>query len=262
MTSSLDKKILETINRKKTVSNKELCSEFNFSESSCRRALSRLEAQSLITRFHGGANCLEKNQGHLDIFKRFEDNAESKEIIAQEAAKKIKPNSRIIMLGGSTVFRMCKYIKHIPLTVITNSIIVLNELSNYPKIELILLGGILNREEAELRGFLTVKNSKLFTCEHVFMGTEGYIKSAGLTTTDDESIELYHWCMALSQETNVLTDSSKFSKRGKAIVISLDEITNLITDEGISREIIDELLANNINIVIARKKIDSLKRET
>ena len=253
MTKSLDKKVLETINRKKTVSIMELCKEFDFSESSCRRALRRLEAQELIARFHGGANCLEKNQSHLDVFKRFDTNADEKEIIAREAAKKIMPNSRIILLGGTTVFRICKYIKNMVLTVITNSIIVFNELSNYPKIELILLGGILNREEAELRGFLTVSNSKLFSCDHVFMGTEGYIKNAGLTTTDSESIELYHWCMALSQETNVLTDSTKFKRRGKAIVVSLEEITNLITDEGISKEVIEELSINNINVIISKK---------
>ncbi|MDF2557573.1 MAG: DeoR/GlpR transcriptional regulator [Bacillales bacterium] len=254
MTKTLDKKILETINRKKTVTITELCEEFDFSESSCRRALRRLEAQELISRFHGGANCLEKNQSHLDIYKRFNYNSDSKELIAQEAAKKIKPNSRIILLGGTTVFRICKYIKNMTLTVITNSIIVFNELSNCHNIELILLGGILNREEAELRGFLTVSNSKLFTCDHVFMGTEGYIKNAGLTTTDDESIELYHWCMALSQETNVLTDSSKFKKRSKAIVVSLNQITSLITDEGISKEIVDELSKNNINVQITKKE--------
>lgn len=252
MTKLLDKKILETINRKKTVTIKELCEEFSFSESSCRRALGRLEAQHLIARFHGGANCIEKNQSQLAIHQRFNRNAEFKERIAKKAAESILPDSRIILLGGTTVFRICKYIKNMKLSVITNSIIVFNELSNCPNIELILLGGSFNREEGELRGFLTVNNSKLFTCDQVFMGTEGYIKNTGLTTTDEESIELYHWCMALSQETTVLTDSTKFKKRGKAIVVALNQITNLITDEGITEDIQKDLTDKNINVVLAK----------
>lgn len=250
MPKPLDKKILEFIKIKKTVTLVQLCKEFYMSESSGRRALSRLDELGLIQRYRGGANSVEKVHNHMDIHKRFDDNASLKEKIAIQASRMIKPHSTAVLLGGTTVFRMCKHIKNIPVTIITNSIIVFNELTGYENIQLILLGGEYNQHEAELRGFLTLSNSKLVTCDHLFMGADGLIKNVGFTTLDWDAIELYSWCMALSRSTNILIDSTKFHKRGKAVIAPLGNINCVVTDTGAPEEIVKNLEHHSIKVII------------
>lgn len=251
MKNNVQQMIQEFIIVKKSVTTLELCQKFNISESTCRRVLQRLDDIGMIKRYHGGAFSPEKVHENENIAERFSLNEQAKERIAKRAAALIKPNYTIILLGGTTVFRICKYIRKMKLCIITNSMIVFNELCNYPNIQLILLGGEYKREEAELSGVLTVSNSKLFVCDHMFMGAAGYVRNSGFTTTDISSIELYMLCMRMANQTNLLIDSSKFEKRGKAITAPLDELDCIITDEPISLILKNEIEAHQVEIIQA-----------
>lgn len=252
MKKEIQKKLLEFINIQKTVTTLELCDKFHLSESSCRRELHRLEDLNLIKRYHGGVNSLEKLGENESIKMRFTLEESKKESIAKEAAKLIQPESTIILLGGTTVFRMCKHIKQMKLTVITNSIIVFHELYNQKNIHMILLGGEYKKDEAELSGVLTITNSKVFVCDHVFMSVSGYVKNTGFTTTDPASVELYTWCMRLSNQVNLLCDSSKFENKGKIITASLGDIDYLITDEDIGDWAKQSLLQKDVRMIISK----------
>lgn len=253
MGKNLDDKVLERINLKKTVTIEMICSEFAISESTCRRVFKRLDEKGLILRFRGGANSLDMKQDNMRVYDRYYTKAHLKEMIAREAAKMVKPFETIYLMGGTTVFRMCKYIKDLPLKVITNSLLVFRELSMIKNIDLVLLGGTFNREESDFRGPLTTANAKLFTCDHMFMGADGYICNAGFTTDDEGVIDLYRSSILLSNKSYLLTDSSKFKNRGKAVIAPLMDVTNVFTDHLVPAEIIAELKEASINVVIAKE---------
>lgn len=243
--------IIEYINVKKSVTTYELCEQFHISESSCRRLLQNLQDEGIVTRYHGGAFSNEQIQEKTDFAKRFNEFEKEKEAIAKAAAELIEPESTIILLGGTTVFRICKYLKNKRVTVITNSMIVYSELRDKKNIKLILLGGEYVREEEELCGVLTNRNSNLFISDHMFMGAAGYIRNTGFTSSDMESLELYSWCEKLSNQVHILFNSSKFEARGKAITISNKNLTSCITDSGIASAIKQELENANVKVVIA-----------
>ncbi|MEG0577757.1 MAG: DeoR/GlpR family DNA-binding transcription regulator [Bacilli bacterium] len=253
MKKEIQREIQEFIFIKKSVTTLELCDKFNLSESSCRRELSRLDNLGIIKRYHGGAICIETVHENKGINDRFSINEFEKEIIAKQAVDLIKPNSTIIMLGGTTVFRMCKHIQNMNLTIITNSMIVFQELCNRKNIHLILLGGEYKKDEAELTGVLTITNSKIFVCSHLFMGIAGYIKNTGFTTTDMSSIELYSWCIAMSNQINILCDSSKFEKKGKAITAYLSDVDYVLTDSKMNTVTKKELEDKGICVLIAKE---------
>lgn len=252
LSKNLDDKVLERINLKKTVTLELICSEFAISESTCRRVFKRLEEKGLILRFHGGANSLDMKQDSIGVYDRFYTKADLKDLIAQEAAKMVRPFNTIFLMGGTTVSRMCKFIKDLPLKVITNSLLVFNELSMVKNIDLVLLGGNFNRDESDFRGPLTTINSKLFTCDHIFMGADGYIRNAGFSTEDEGVIDLYRSSMLLANNSYLLTDSSKFTNRGKAIIAPLKDVTHVFTDYLVPAEIVEELRESSINVVIAK----------
>ena len=253
MNKQLKNQVLEYIEIQKNVSSQELCEKFNLSESTCRRLLSKLQDENKITRFRGGALAKQARLEDTDLSRRFTLHEKEKEAIAKAAAKLVQPNSTIMLMGGTTVYRMCKYLKNMRLTVITNSMIVFSQLQNQRGIQLILLGGVYVKEEEELSGVLTNTNSKLFTCDHLFMGAAGYIRNAGFTTSDLNSLELYSWCIALSEKVHLLFDSSKFSARGKAITVSNSELTSCISDEGMPLELRREVESYGVDVIIARE---------
>lgn len=254
MNKKQQNQIIEYINIKKTVTTHELCEQFQLSESSCRRLLQRLQDDEIVTRYHGGAFSNERIQEKTDIAKRFNEFEKQKDAIAKAAAELIEPNATVILLGGTTVFRICKYLKNKKITVITNSMIVFSELRDKKNINLILLGGEYVREEEELSGVLTNRNSNLFISDHMFMGAAGYIRNTGFTTSDMESLELYSWCEKLSNHVHILFDSSKFEARGKAITIANKDLTSCITDTGIDPVIQKELEKSNVKVIVADDK--------
>src|SRR4051812_7798253 len=100
LSKNLDDKVLERINLKKTVTLELICSEFAISESTCRRVFKRLEEKGLILRFHGGANSLDMKQDSIGVYDRFYTKADLKDLIAQEAAKMVRPFNTIFLMGG------------------------------------------------------------------------------------------------------------------------------------------------------------------
>lgn len=234
MNVPLDKKILEYINMMNSVTINEICNKFSVSQSTARRILVRLENRSEIMRFHGGANSVSKDDRSLILQERLDLNSREKERIAKRAADFVESNSTVILLGGTTVFKMCKYIKSKKLTVITSSILVFDSLKNSQNIELILLGGDYNKEEEELTGVLTITTSKLLTADYLFMSSSGYVEKVGFTTDDPSSVELYSWCLSVSRNKYILLDSSKLNYKGKAVAARIDNVTGVIID-GLSR---------------------------
>lgn len=247
--------ILEFIRINQTVSTPEICERYQISESTTRRILQKLEDSGKIRRFHGGAMFSGKETS-TELQTRYHLAEDKKEMIAKKAASMVKPNKTIVLLGGTTVFRMCKYLKYKKLTVITNSMLVFNELHNYPNIHLILLGGEYNAEEEELYGFLTQASLKKMACDYMFFSVTGYIESSGFTTSDFNSIELYSWCMTMSENVVLLFDSTKFQIRGKAITAEISDVTYLITDKEIEKSTLSDLTNKGLDIIVAKEEND------
>lgn len=244
-----EKQVLEYINIKKMVSTTELSQKFGYSESTVRRILQRLFDKGRIQRYHGGAASDDYSKEPSGVHKRFEQCLEEKERIAQYAARQIKPGSAVFLMGGSTVCRMCKYLKGMNITVITNSMLVYEELKNTENIRMILLGGRFNADEMEVGGMLANTNLQLLRADSLFMGAYHFHPRVGFTTTDMEAVEFYHLCINAVKDTYMLVDSSKVGMDGMAVMATCHMIHNLITDVGFSDELAQAFEEEGVRVV-------------
>jgi len=251
-----DMTVLDYIKLNKHSSTIELAKELGASESTVRRALTRLEDKRLIMRFHGGAQIIEAGISADDVAYRKGKNWKKKNVIAREASKVVEDNSTIILLGGTTVCAMCNYIRNKKLTVITNSLIVLDELKREEHIKIILLGGEYNPIEKELGGAITSFGMKHMRADYLFSGATSFDEKQGATTQDLYSLELYRSCIESSNQIYILTDSSKFEKFGTAVTAYHHEITCLITDSDIDSDLKERLAEKGLNVkVVSENKI-------
>jgi len=233
-----EKKALELINVRKSISTLELCRVLGVSESTARRLLLRLSDLGAIHKYHGGGMSIDYFNTRNDLHKRFELHADEKDRIAKAAASHVKPGSTLILLGGTTVYKMCKYLKGIRVTVITNSMIIFDALKDEQAVEILMLGGKFNRNEMEVRGVITHANQKMLRADSLFMGTVSFHPRIGFMTNDIDSIELYSLCMDAANTCYMLADSYKFGVAGAAVTATCAQLDCLISDNALSEDIV------------------------
>jgi DeoR/GlpR family transcriptional regulator of sugar metabolism len=239
---------------KTNVSTEELCNAFNISESTARRVLAKLELQKLIKRYHGGAYAVRDGMEAVEneVHARIEKNWPKKLAIAREACSRIQEDSTVILLGGTTVYAMCRFLKGRRLNIITNSLLVLSELQKEKNIRVILLGGLFNEKEFEVGGVLTNIGMRHIRADYLFMGAMSFNEKQGFTTEDLESLELYQTCIQSSNQVYILADSSKYGGQGTAVVATHTDGHCLITDNELHVDIVKLLLEKGIKIITAK----------
>ncbi len=240
--------VVEYITARKRVTVSELSTVFFLSESTVRRILRQLEKVNYVERFHGGAVLKDIDFSEQNIVNRKDQMSREKVAIALKAASLIEEGMTIILLGGSTVHAMCPYLQGKQLTVITSSIPVVNDLMNEENIKVILLGGIVNPSELEVRGGLTIAGLERLRADQVFVGATNIHEAHGLMTNDPEAVATYRACMAAADRVFVLADSTKFKPGGAAIVASFDELDDIITDDSIQKQMLTSLQDKGVRV--------------
>ena len=210
----------------------ELSGALFLSESTVRRALTALERQGKLRRFHGGASPSDAVE-RSSIKRRQVSRLNEKAAIGRMAASFVKEGMTLLLMGGTTVQTICPYIKGKRLTVITSSLPVMNELAWEEQMQVILLGGVLNPAEMEVRGGLTHLMLERLRADLMFTGVTGLHPIHGLMTDDPNGVEAYTTCMRISDQVIVLADHTKCEQySGTTVVCGLSDIACLITDDG------------------------------
>jgi len=241
-----DYEIQEYVEKMSGASLADIGSTFGISESTVRRTLTRLEKSGSLRRFRGGAIAIpSKDTAYKRRIKEFYTEKKS---ISRRAAEYVKDGTSIILLGGSTVAGMCPYLVHKELNVITNSLAVIDQLKNSPSINLIMLGGIYNHDEYEFVGNMTNIGLRFMRADSLFTSCVGFSPSTGFLTNHINSIEFYQLCMKNAGETFVLANSFKTDNKGIGIFAVAEEVDYLITDNGLSSEIVDEFRKKQVQV--------------
>jgi DeoR/GlpR family transcriptional regulator of sugar metabolism len=220
--------ILRFINDRGHTSIGDLCENFDLSPSTARRIIAQLEKRGKVGRFHGGAYPVNRN-GVTEVIARQELNVDKKLRIAKAAAAVVAEGSTCIILGGSTVGYMCRFIREKRATVITNSIIVFDELKRCANTRLIVLGGLYNPDEEELGGITTNANLSYLRADYLFMGSSSFDEKSGFINRN-HSIDLYRACINTCNDVCVLVDSTKYNRGGTSIAATPRQVKHLFTD--------------------------------
>ena len=228
------KELLDYLQRHGSAKVSELTRALFLSESTVRRALGALEAQGKLHRFHGGATSADPG-AQAFIRQRQVSHGEEKSTIGRLAASLVQEGMTLLLMGGTTVQAMCPYLKGMRLTVITSSLPVINDLAWEEHMTLILLGGVLNPAEMEVRGGLMQLALERLRADLMFTGVTGLHPIHGLMTDDPNGVETYTTCMNVSDQVFVLADHTKCERYwGTTVLCDLKDISCLITDDRMS----------------------------
>lgn len=242
-------KILAKLNEKGKVEVPDLSESLDVSEVTIRKDLRILEEKGLLFRTHGGASKSNPYTSDKPLQEKEFVHSSEKNSIAKEACKLIGDTDSIILASGTSILAMARCLnpQH-HLNVITSAINVSMELSKHENIDILQLGGQLRHSSNSVVGAYAESFLNNITCGMYFLGVDGIDLDFGITTTNLGEASLNQKCIEVAQVTVVLADSSKFGKRGFGRICNLDQVQHIITDDGVSPEIVQELENRGIKV--------------
>lgn len=243
--------IIKELDAKGSVSVTDLSTMLNVSEVTIRKDLTMLEQKNVLYRAHGKAIKINPYINDRDVNIKEKQNIAEKIAIGRRAAEMIEANDSIIIASGTTVqFFACEVHPSGHLTVITSALNVASILSKDRNTEVIQLGGIVRGSSLSAVGCDTERMLENFSGTKLFIGVDGLDVEYGLSTTNLLEANLNRAMIRSAQKTIVLTDSTKFGRRGFSRICDVDEVNQIITDPGIPQHILDELRQRGIDVII------------
>jgi DeoR family fructose operon transcriptional repressor len=245
------KKILELLTIKIVLKLPELAEQLNISMDTLRRDISLLGKQGKIKKIYGGIKLVESEFAESPMDERMVSRLEEKKMIAQKCSEYINDGDCIYLDSGSTTYQIAKYIKNKKnLTVITNSIPVVNELMN-SGVDLIIIGGKVRLNEQSVIAYDYLFNFSELNILKAFICASGITIEKGISDYNMEEALTRKKIIELSKEVYVAADHTKFGKDVTIVIASIDKIDYIITDRNLNKDYLNTFKIKRTNLIIS-----------
>lgn len=243
--------ILNKIHADQYVNVVDLCKALKVSSVTIRKDLKLLEDKNLLFRTHGGATLNNPYAVDRPVNEKEKMQSLEKDRIGVAAAKMLKENDSIVVASGTSLLYFAKHIPMgLPLTLVTSSLNIAIEMLRHPEVEVIQLGGLLRKSSSSVTGAYAEQILQDFYFNILFLGVDGIDQEHGFTTTNAMEAYLNKKMIKVSQKVVVLADSTKFGKRGFGKICGFDDVDHIITDKGISPQMIAHLEGMGVTVTV------------
>jgi DeoR family transcriptional regulator of aga operon len=244
--------IAHLVEQRQRISVAELCTLFDISEATARRDLEALALRGKVQRVHGGAISLPEAPPESPILERSGQQSDEKQRIGRTAAGLVRDGETVFLGSGTTVLEAARELRERKnLTVISNSLPVLNMLAGKPEITAVCLGGILRDSELSFIGHITEQSLAEVRADRVIIGIRAISLDQGLTndylpeTLTDRAI------IRAGREVIIVADHTKFGRVSTAFLAPVESVQLIITDAGTPLEEIQKLEKHGVRVMIA-----------
>jgi DeoR/GlpR family transcriptional regulator of sugar metabolism len=251
-TPERQKQILSLLSQQGRLSVAEIVAQFSISEATARRDLETLASQGKGQRVHGGIIAVEQAPPELPILERENQQAAEKTRIGRAAARLVGNNETIFLGSGTTVLEIARNLRdHKGLTVITNSLPVLNTLAGLKEITVVSLGGMLRESELSFIGHITEQALVEVRADKVFMGTRGLSLEDGLTNDYLQETLTDRAILKSGREIIIVADHTKINRVATVLLAPLDSMHTFVTDSEADKKFVQALRKQGVSVVMA-----------
>lgn len=230
-------RIIELLHEYGAVSVSKLSSEFGVAEETVRRDLEKLEKQEKLLRTHGGAVPVDDNKHEPSIDKRKKLNVEEKQSVARAAAELVVPGDTIFLDASTTTFFLARELKGMKnITVITNSLQTMQELSGIDGIKLIGTGGIVGANLSFVGSLAENAVREKYFANKMFFSSRGVTVQAGILDSNEQECAMKKCMLENAQQKIYVCEHSKIDRIGFAKLASFEEIDAFVTDLPLGEE--------------------------
>lgn len=247
--------ILDLLEKDKKVVVSELATKLSVSIDTIRRDLITLEKNGFLKRTRGGAipptkirtkhprNYTVRDIKKIDPFY---------DAIARRACSYIEEGDTIYLAGTSIDYLMVKYMpKKINYTIVTNSVIIADELKSLENIDVYITCGKV-RGRGSMNDPLAIEFIKNIRIDKAFISGAVISSTFGLSNTTFETATLQRTVIEVSKMTICPVPNAKLGVESFAKVVDTKDIDILITDWEAIEDEVSRIRDLGVEVVIAK----------
>lgn len=249
--------ILNMLKQNERISVDEITQKFNISVESARRDLRLLDGQGLLKKTHGGAIPVHQVASGKPPKITGKDITEIKPnymAIAKRAVTMIKPGDIVFITSATVGYFMAQNLpEDLKIRVVTNSIIIAEELRKRDNISVILLGGEMD-DKGNCYDAFAVEMIKHLRFDKCFITSAFISPKFGLSIQKSQAISFWNALIDSSKESIGLYPTEKIGFESVVSICPANRLHKLVTDWDASEEDLSAFDEQGIEVIIAEKE--------
>jgi len=240
-------KILEILEEEGKVYTQQLSILLSVSEDTIRRDFKEMDEKKLLKRVHSGA--IRIGPPITNFQHRININKEEKQLLASKALALLKPNTTIIIDGGTTNLEFAKKIPlDFPGIIITNSPHIAIELESHENIDVFLLGGDLYKSSMISLGIDIINSLDTIRADMYIMGIHNIDIDDGITIDTRNEALVKKKMSEVSAEIIGIVTKNKIGTISNYIIGPANLLTYLVCDN-LPEKIKTKLINKDIKLI-------------
>lgn len=244
-------RIIEIITDENMVRVGDLSSRFEISEVTIRNDLAELEKAGHLNRVRGGAVSTNKSYIDMSILERLSTHEAEKKKIAAYIASIVNQGDTLFINSGTTSIYVAKEIKNIRnLFIVTNSILIAQELNSSQNSNVILLGGNIEAQYQFTYGDDTVEQLAKYRADKFIFTCDGISAKAGITTYHPPEFAVNKAFIKNTNSTVCIADYSKIGKVSRIRLGGIDTADTLVTNQNANEKEVALMKKSGLEIIL------------
>lgn len=243
--------ITEAVMAEGAIRIEDLTERFGISLMTAHRDLDELVAQGLLRKTRGIVSAAPTSLIESSDVYRFSRQSTEKKAIAAAAMQFVEPGQAIFFDDSTTVLQMAGLLpSKVPLTAITNSLTLMNELNQIRDLTLLGLGGQFHNWCNAFMGHMTTQEIRRLRADTVFLSMSAITDDIVFHQSPD-MVETKRAMFDSAAKRILLADHTKFTRRALHSFAALTEFDAVIVDAETPAEHIARMRGKGINVIIA-----------
>lgn len=214
------------------------------------RDIEALEDAGVLLRHRGQVTAVATGLNEIAASIRVSQNAELKQQVAQFVASGIRPGSSIMVDDSTTALWVLRLLEVVPITVVTNSMLVARELERRSGVRLFVTGGEYQAWAEAMLGQTTTDVIAGIRADYCLISASG-ISDLQCFHPYEDCVQVKRAMMTSAAETILLLDHTKLDRRALHTFASMTDFDRVIVDDAAPDVMIADLRDRGVNIVKA-----------
>ncbi len=248
--------ILDWLKEKGSITTNDIQEQFGVSYDSAKRDLRLLEEKGLLKRTHGGALPLHQvalGRPEKHTVKDIVSVKENYFAIAMRAVSMIENNDVIFLTSATVGYFMAQNIPdHIKVRVVTNSIVIAEELRTRDNVKVILVGGEMN-DKGNCCDAFAIEMVRRLRFDKCFITSAFVSAEFGLSIQVSSHVSFMNAVMDSAKQTIGLFPTEKIGFDSIISICPVERMDIMVTDWDASEEDLKLFDEKGVEIVIAEK---------
>jgi len=234
-----------------------LARDLGVSVATIRRDLTSLEENGSIRRTHGGATVTAPRGADQAFALREQIDSDQKRLIARAAFNLVDADQTLFMNDGSTILALARELvaADTALTVATPGVNIATALSENPKIDAYLAGGLVRHRTMGTTGDFVEQMLSSINADVAFIAAEGFSVRDGLTFSYESDAKIARIMSRQALRTIVLATARKLGQRDRITALLAADVDTLITDCD-DETVISQIRDTGIDVIVASGQDD------